>query len=309
MTDVRNERARVRGGVGLVALCVSLSLALPVRGQGPPYEHRQNVVYAEVHGTGLLMDVFVPTGESNGLAIIDVVSGAWHSDRGKILDHMRARIFELFCARGFTVFAIRPGSRTRYTLADMDQHVKTAIRFVKAHAADYRIDPSRLGLTGASAGGHLATLAALTATDAVAEAKDPLLAFDTRVQAVGVFFPPSDFLNWMGGRMADRSLLSSLLVQTGSDPLTDADIEARARDVSPRHRIAPTETSFLLIHGDADPLVPFEQSQRFVAALKEAGIRASLTVKPGGAHPWPTLPEEVATLADWFLGELARQTR
>lgn len=302
-------RQRGMWGVGLMVLLATMSVASPVRGQGVTYEHRQDVVYAEVHGTGLLLDVFTPTGETNGLAIVDVVSGAWHSDRGKIRDHMRAGLFDLLCARGFTVFAVRPGSRTRYTLAEMDHHVKTAIRFVKAHAADYGIDPKRLGLTGASAGGHLATLAALTPADAEADAKDPLLRFDTRVQAVGVLFPPTDFINWRGGEMADRALLASLLFQVGVEPLTDTNLDARARDVSPRHRITPTGAPFLVIHGDADPLVPIEQSHRFVTALKDAGIRATLTVKPGGAHPWPTLRDEVAVLADWFRAELADPPR
>ena len=64
---------------------------------------------AKLHGVGLLMDVFTPTGEANGLGIVDVISGAWHSDRGKIRDHMRAQTFQILCAKGYTVFAVRPG--------------------------------------------------------------------------------------------------------------------------------------------------------------------------------------------------------
>jgi hypothetical protein len=121
-----------------------------------------DVVYGEVYGTGLLMDVFSPRGKTNGLGIIDVVSGAWHSDRAKIRDHTLAQVYNIYCGRGYTVFAIRPGSRPRYTAADMAAHVKVAIRYVKQHAADYKVDPERLGLTGASAGGHLAALVAIT---------------------------------------------------------------------------------------------------------------------------------------------------
>ncbi|HEY2837910.1 MAG TPA: hypothetical protein VGJ26_02090, partial [Pirellulales bacterium] len=73
------------------------------------YNQKQDVIYAETDGIGLLMDVFTPTGKSNGLAIVDVASGAWFSDRGKINDHKRAQMFDIFCGRGYTVFAVRPG--------------------------------------------------------------------------------------------------------------------------------------------------------------------------------------------------------
>src|SRR5512144_40852 len=78
-----------------------------------PYEQKVDVVYGEVHGTGLLMDVFTPKGKPNGLGIVDVVSGAYYSDRRKIRDHILAQLYSIFCSRGYTVFAIRPGSRTR----------------------------------------------------------------------------------------------------------------------------------------------------------------------------------------------------
>jgi hypothetical protein len=80
---------------------------------GLPYEQKQDLVYAEAHGTGLLMDVFTPTGTRNGLAIVDVASGAWSSDRGKIRDHTTAQFYSIFCSRGYVVFAARPGSKSR----------------------------------------------------------------------------------------------------------------------------------------------------------------------------------------------------
>ncbi len=79
------------------------------------------------------------------------------------------------------VFAVRPGSITKFSASEMVENTKTAIRWVKQHASEYQIDPAALGLMGASAGGHLACLAAVTADDA------------TKVSAVGVFFPATDF--------------------------------------------------------------------------------------------------------------------
>ncbi len=270
-------------------------------GDGLPYEQRKDVVYAEVHGTGLLMDVFTPRSGANGLGIIDVVSGAWYSDRNKIRDHTLAQLYSIFCSKGYVVFAVRPGSKTRYTADEMTQHVKLGIRYAREHAAEHRIDPARLGLTGASAGGHLATLAALAPEPGKPDAKNPLDRHATAVRAVGVFFPPTDLLDWAGdGRMADADLIGPLLFVGGARGHSEDELRARAKAVSPFHRAAKSETPFLLIHGDADKTVPIAHSRKLVDALQAAGTDARLIVKAGGGHPWMTLPEEVKVLADWF---------
>ena len=289
----------------LAALGFAAGAPVPVPAAAPqPYVQKQDVVYGEVHGTGLLMDVFTPTGKANGLGIVDVVSGAYYSDRRKLRDHILAQLYSTFCARGYTVFAIRPGSRTRYTAAEMEANVKTGIRFVKAHAADYKIDPDRLGLTGASAGGHLAALAAVTPEEASPDADNPLLRESTRVKAAGVFFPPTDFLDW-NGQTADLNLLGALLFLGGTNGHSDEEIRKCAVAISPARLVKSKPVPFLLIHGDADPLVPLQQSQKLLDALKAAGGSAELIVKKGGGHPWLTLPEEVKILADWFDKQLA----
>ena len=271
---------------------------------GSPYEQRKDVVYGEVHGTGLLMDIFIPKGKPNGLAIVDVVSGAWYSDRNKIRDHTIAQLFNIYCARGYVVFAARPGSKTRYTAAEMEGNVKTAIRYAKEHAAEFKIDPSRLGLTGASAGGHLATLAALTPAPGKTEAKNPLDHHDTTVRAVGVFFPPTDFLEWDNGKPADPNVVAPLLFLNGAQGHSEEEIKEAARAVSPLHRVDHPTIPFLLIHGDADKVVPLAHSQKLVAAIKASGGSAELIIKAGGGHPWLTLPEEVKLMADWFDRQL-----
>ena len=121
-----------------------------------PFTQQQNVVFGEQHGVGLLMDIFTPKGTANGLGVIDVISGAWHSDRGKIRDHARAQTFHILCGKGYTVFAIRPGSIDKFSAPEMLANLNEGIRWVKDHAKQYGIDRDRLGLMGASAGGHLA---------------------------------------------------------------------------------------------------------------------------------------------------------
>jgi acetyl esterase/lipase len=286
----------------LGSLLLTLVAAPAIRAQDSsslPYDQKMDVVYGEVHGTGLLMDVFTPKGKANGMGIIDVVSGAYNSDRRKIRDHTLAQVYSIFCSHGYTVFAVRPGSRTRYTAPEMEAHVKMGIRYVKQHAAEYKIDPDRLGLTGASAGGHLATLAAVTPEEGNPDADSPLLRQNTHVRAAAIFFPPTDFLDW-DGKPADFKTLGDLLFLGGAKGHSEEEIKERAGQISPARLVKGPAVPFLLIHGDADPLVPLQQSQKMVAALKAAGGSAELIVKKGGGHPWMTLPEEVKIMADWF---------
>src|SRR2546426_227049 len=225
------ETIRILFGSLSLALVVPLG-ALAADASGPAYDQKMDLVYGEVHGTGLLMDVFTPKGKANGLGIIDVVSGAYYSDRGKIREHTMAQVYTIFCSRGYAVFAIRPGSRTRYTGSEMDAHVKTGIRYVKLHAAEYKIDPERLGITGASAGGHLATLAAVTPEEAKPEASSLLLRQSTKVKAAAIFFPPTDFLDW-DGKPADLTRVGDLLFLGGAKGHSEEEIKERARQISP----------------------------------------------------------------------------
>jgi acetyl esterase/lipase len=233
--------------------------------------------------------------------VVDVASGAWHSDRGKIRDHAAARVFHTFCERGYVVLAARPGSRNRYTLAEMAQHVRLAVLYARRRAEELGFEPGRLGLMGASAGGHLALLASLAPHQARPQDRDPLLRLDGRVKATAAFFPPTDFLDWSGdGKPTDLAALRPLFFAGGGAERTRDELEQAAQAVSPLHRVARTETPFLLIHGDADAVVPLSHSQRFAAAMKEAGNSVELIVKAGGGHPWPTIAEEVRVAADWF---------
>lgn len=289
-------------------------LCRPALGQADsvrPFQRQEDVVYGEAHGTGLLMDVFTPNENANGRAIIDIASGAWFSDRGKIRDHERAQVYDILCSRGYCVFAIRPGSRTKYTLQEMDENVKMGIRNIKMLADQYQFDANKLGLTGASAGGHLATLAAFTPAQADPESKDPAeRQHDTSVAAVAVFFPPTDFVEWKPGEALNRVFLSYLF--TGAEngaserfaKMPREELEKMAKAVSPLHRYRSSSVPLLTIHGDADPVVHVSQSEKLVRKITESGGTAELIIKAGGAHPWPTIHEEVVVIADWFEEKL-----
>ena len=97
-----------------------------------------------------------------------------------------------------------------------------------------------------------------------------------------------------------------LLFVGGTKGHTDQEIQTVTKAISPVYLAKQASAvPFLFIHGDADPLVPLQQSEKMVAAIKSAGGSAELIVKKGGGHPWLTIPEEVKTMAEWFDQHLA----
>ena len=291
----------------LSALLGTATISSAAAGKKLAYEQHMNVIYGDGDGVALVMDVFTPTGPKNGIGIIDVASGAWHSDRGKIRDHMLARVYDIFCGKGYTVFAVRPGSISRFSIPDMVKHIRMATKWVQDHSAEYGIDPHNLGITGGSAGGHLSALVVVS-TPADKDGK-----VDQPFKAVGVFFPPTDFIRYRG-RATDfgkdersAQFIRSLTADRGdpSDRALDAaKLTELARKISPALLVDRKQPPFLIIHGDADFTVPLHQSEMLVAALKKNGGSAELIVKKGGGHPWFTIAEEVKVMADWFDKEL-----
>jgi acetyl esterase/lipase len=308
---MRQRRLLSRGLVAvaiMAAICGTAGLSRADSEKKPIYQQQKDVIYGDSDGVGLAMDVFTPTGAKNGIGIIDVASGAWHSDRGKIRDHMRAQVYDIFCGKGYTVFAVRPGSITRFSVPDMIGHLRLATKWVQEHAAQYGIDPQNLGITGGSAGGHLTSLLVVSTP----AGKDGNV--DQPFKAVGIFFPPTDFIHYRSKKATNfekdersRRQIRGLAVprgEGGDAPLNGEQLTELARKISPALLVDRKQPPFLIIHGDADPLVPLRQSEILVEALKKQGGSAELIVKKGGGHPWFTINEEVKVMADWFDTQL-----
>ncbi|HOX36442.1 MAG TPA: alpha/beta hydrolase [Candidatus Brocadiia bacterium] len=307
MTNIAQRRAFSFLICAVLTCCAWISAA---EDKDLPYEQIMNVVYGETDGVGLVMDVFRPTGKGlkkafkpsengKGLGIIHIASGGWDSDRSKIDMHTAFCMYHMFCAKQYTVFAIRPGSKSKFTGVEMLDHCRLAVRYIKAHAEEYGIDPDRLGLMGSSAGGHLSSLLAVTPQDGKPDSPDPLKRFSTRVKAVGVFFPPTDFLDW-DGKEPPYEKVKELFYTSGFENHSRDEIRELARQLSPARMVNGKTPPFLIYHGTADPLVPLQQSEVFVKVLKDNGNEAKLIIKKGGQHPWITIANEILDMADWF---------
>jgi len=289
----RGIRYLLLGGVFfLLATMSAPALSDDSGSSDKPYDRQIDVPVAQAHGVVIPMDVFTPNDNANGIGIIDVGSGGWNSDRGKVRDHERAQVYDIFCKRGYTMFAIRPGSVSRFSAHDMAEHLEKAIKNIQTDAERWGIDPDRMSITGASAGGHLASLVALRG--------------NVNMVACGVFFPPTDFLSWHGKRVdpSKRGLISTMVrglaYPDRTEELNEEEITEQLTAISPARLVSDNAPPFMIIHGDADFVVPLQQSERLVEELEAKDVPVELIVKKGGGHPWLTIHEEVAKMADWF---------
>src|SRR5262249_37941379 len=258
---------------------------------GPTFTRQADVIYGRKYGTALTMDVFTPKKNANGAAAILVVSGGWSSAHE--FPPNSAFVGELL-KRGYTVFAVYHSSQPQYTIPEIIPDVNRAVRFIPPHARDYKIHPRRRGIYGASAGGPLALMQGLAGDAGDPSAKDPVEKESSRVQAVACFFPPTDFLNYgkRGEVALGRGALAGLKAafafrefdtktKTFLAVKDEEQILKIGREISPVYHVSRDAPPALLFHGDADKLVPMQQSELLVRKLKETGAQAKLVVKPG----------------------------
>jgi acetyl esterase/lipase len=156
---------------------------------------------------------------------------------------------------------------------------KAAIRWLRAHAREYNLDPKRIGVWGASAGGHLVALLGVTGHVSDFDT-GPNLDQSSAVQCVVDFFGPTDFLHY--GDPAKLDTPGNAVDQLLGGPV--ATHQALAQSASPVYFVKADAAPFLILHGDRDPLVPLQQSQELNADLQKAGVESTLRVIPGGGH-------------------------
>ncbi|OQW95867.1 MAG: L-fucose:H+ symporter permease [Verrucomicrobia bacterium A1] len=280
----------------------------------PVYDRIEDVIYARKYGTALTFDIFRPKGPTNGIGIVYAVSGGWYSSHD--LNGAIVRMAPLL-ARGYTVFAVVHGSQPKFAIPEILEDMHRAVRFIRFHARDYGIDPDRIGITGVSAGGHLSLMQGTCGADGNPAAKDPIDRVSSRVQAVGCFCPPTDFLNY--GKPGEDAIGRGVLANYAGafdfrelDPkprklvpiVDEARIVELGRRVSPIYHVSASSAPALILHGDADLLVPIQQAETLVEKMKEAGVDAKLVVKPGAQHGWPDMdadPAAFTKLADHDL--------
>lgn len=228
-----------------------------------------------------LMDVYTP---DNGLPqvplIIWVHGGGWESgDKASgCIPYDKG-----FVQRGFAIACInyRLTNEAQWPAQIID--VKTAIRALRANAAAFKFYPTKIGVWGASAGGHLAAVAATSAGVSSFE-KGEFLTTSSKVQVVADDFGPTDFVQWVQTPGLESTLqpADSFVSRLFGGPVLDN--QTAAITANPMTYVDSTDTPIAISHGDQDPIVPLSQSQIFYNKLIAAKVPAALNVIAGAGH-------------------------
>ena len=247
-----------------------------------------NVIYGMYSGLALLMDVHYPA-EPNGFGIVYIPTNRFHAPLSFEAEPTKQRADRHILAAepllegGYTLFSINYRSAPRFHYPAALEDARRAVRFVRHHAADYGIDPDRIGGFGSGSGGYLASLLGLQDGDGNPEDPSLVERENARVQTVVAYWPTTDFPALAAGDEGDKSLMVSFLGATPSrNPQSpEGLLYAQA---SPISYISADDPPVLLVHGDADPIVPFDQSERLYEALNNAGVPVELIRMPEAGH-------------------------
>ena len=215
------------------------------------------------------MDVYFPQSGGPWPAVVYIHGGSWmHGDKAEA-----AMFAGGLNSLGFLVVSLNYRLFPPATFPAMIEDVKCGVRSLRAHAAEYNLDPDHIGAIGTSAGGHLAALLGTMEQNSAWDVGDDLEQ-TSRVQAVVSLAGVMD--------------LSQPFPNAGSN-----DIETMKRigfsetnmlEASPISHVTPDDAPFLLIHGDHDDVVPYQQSQLMYDKLVQAGVPAQLVIVKNGSH-------------------------
>jgi acetyl esterase/lipase len=276
----------------LALFAILLSLA-PLSAQDP--ERIRDVIYTKHDGVALTMDIFVPA-KPNGAGIIKIISGGWKSNHQGISDGGWPKA-------GYTTFVVVHGSQPRFQVEEIVADLNRAVRFIRANASKYGVDPMKLGVTGGSAGGHLSLMLATRGGPGDSKAVDPIDRESSAVQAVAVFYPPTDYLNWFadGDNAVGIGKLSAYAAAFGPKAATEEGREKLGREVSPIYWVHAGQPPIYIVHGDADPQVSHTQSLRFHKRCGEVGVKCDVLIREGAGHGgWKEMGEDTARMTEWF---------
>jgi acetyl esterase/lipase len=243
---------------------------------------RKNLAYVTQGGPSQTLDLYAPKKAKQVPLIVWIHGGAFlfGSKEGFPVEPVPLHLL----LEGYAVASINYRLSPEAVFPAQLEDCKAAIRWLRAHADEFGIDPNRIGVWGASAGGNLAALVGTTGEVSDFEVGENL-GYSSRVQAVCDFFGPTDFLQMDANRLSDGQIHNA--PDSPESKLVGGPIQDnpdKVRRVNPITYVTKNAPPFLIVHGTLDRLVPFNQSQLLVAALEAAGTSVKFHPVEGGGH-------------------------
>lgn len=251
-----------------------LSLAAQEHPGAPPdqaFTVTSDVTYTQGALGALKADVYIPLGKGPFPGVVFIHGGGWkNGDRNQMI-----KLIKALAEDGYACFTIEYDVDPVHFPASFHESLD-AVRFFRAHAAEYRLDPHQVAVAGSSAGGELAALVALNPSGSVpgkataAPAMEPVqaaLIFNGALDLTGPGTSTSTSVeDYLGGKCAEMA--------------------DTCRAASPLYQVHAGAPPFYVGHGNQDQMVPFSQAEAFTAALKKAGVPVEFYVADGGKHTY-----------------------
>ena len=234
------------------------------------------------------LDLYIPDEGENLPLIIWIHGGAW---LGGDKAHYNPREY---LKSGYAGASINYRLSQHATFPAQIEDVKAAVRWLRANAETYRLDPDRFAAWGSSAGGHLVAMLGTTGDVNEFEVGEHL-EVSSRVQAVVDYYGPTDFLQMDAHRLPDGLVHDA--PDSPESKLVGGPIQEhkdRVAKANPITYVSEDDSPFLIIHGDQDKLVPYQQSVLLKDALEKTGVPVTFYKVEGGGHGWfrdPKVPE------------------
>lgn len=290
----------------VAGVVIGLTVASEARAQS---RVEKNVIYGMYSGLALLMDVYYPE-KPNGYGIVFVSGSGWQAPMHYGAVGLKEGQIPLWgpplVRAGYTVFAINHRAAPRFHYPTAVEDVQRAVRFVRHHAKQYGIDPARLGGVAGSSGAHLIGLVAMLAARGIADDSDAVNREPATLQTIVLRAAPTDL------RGLNQGAVVSFMERTANRTPEDVKVYAAA---SPITHVSSSSPPVLLLHGDSDDTVPFQQSVAMEAALRTANVPVKLMRVAGGEHgpnfgtdgkPHPDLQKVFDETVAWLDAHLKR---
>ena len=297
--------------LSLALLCLSLLSWAQPQGVGQPsvLPDYKDVNYAGDDLEAHKLDIYLPKTNKDKYKVVVIIYGsAWFANNMKGMAYMS--IGKPLTDAGFAVVSINHRSSGDAKFPAQINDVKGAIRFIRANADKYKLDTSFIGITGFSSGGHLSSMAGVT--NGIKERTEGSTTIDiegtvggnekmsSKVDAVVDWFGPVDMARMENCEtVKDANSPEAALI--GGNPADNMD---KITLCSPFSYVSKNCPPFMVIHGDADNVVPYCQSVYFSEELKKDGKLEEFITVPGGQHGPVTFNEEsFKKMTDFFIKE------